>query len=103
MPTQIRRYDIDPALVDEWLLFFDDLTRLRATFGFRLVSAYLDRANSEFTWVVEHDEPFTAVEARYNASGERSAFFADRPRFVRAMHVSEVDTIASATAPTDQS
>jgi hypothetical protein len=77
------------------LSFFDDLTRLRATFGFRLLCAYLDRATSEFTWIVEHDEPFIDIEARYTASPERTAFFAGRPHYALALHVSEVDTIAS--------
>jgi hypothetical protein len=88
---QMRRYELDPALVDEWLEFFERLTPLRSTFGFRLVSAYLDRTNHEFTWIVEHDEPFVDAEARYNASPERAAFFAGQPEYAPIRHVSLVE------------
>lgn len=90
---QMRRYELDPALVDEWLAFFAELTPVRAKFGFRLAASYLDRANSEFTWFVEHDQPFAEVEAVYNVSPERAAVFAGRPKFVRALHVSEVESL----------
>jgi hypothetical protein len=93
MPTQMRRYELDPALVEEWLVFFDKLTPVRATFGFRLRAAYLDRANSEFTWIVEHDKPFAEAEAVYTTSPEREALFAGQPRFALALHVSEVNQI----------
>lgn len=92
MPLQMRRYELDPALVDEWLAFFERLTPVRAEFGFRLVSAYLDRVNSEFTWFVERDDAFGPAEAVYGASPERAAMFAGQPKFVRALHVSEVET-----------
>jgi hypothetical protein len=95
MPTQIRRYELDPAFVEEWLVFFEGLTKVRAPFGFRLRSAHLDRANCEFTWIVEHDKPFAEAEAVYMASPERAAYFADRPRFALVLHVSEVETIVS--------
>jgi hypothetical protein len=93
MPTQMRRYELDPTLIEEWLAFFAELTPVRATFGFRLVHAYLDRENSEFTWIVEHDLPFAEAEAVYTASPERAAIFADRPRFATKLHVSEVDVV----------
>jgi hypothetical protein len=93
MPTQLRRYELDPTLIDEWLAFFDKLTPVRATFGFRLIAAYLDRTNSEFTWIVEHDQPFADAEAIYTASPERAALFSGEPKFALALHVSEVDQI----------
>lgn len=90
----MRRYELDPALVDEWLAFFEQLTPVRADFGFRLVSAYLDRVNSEFTWIVERDDAFGPAEAIYGASPERAELFAGQPKFVRALHVSEVESLA---------
>ena len=93
MPLQMRRYELDPNRVDEWLEFFAELTVVRATFGFRLVSAYLDRQASEFTWIVEHDRPFAEVEPEYVSSPQRAALFADKPSFTTAMHVSEVEAI----------
>jgi hypothetical protein len=93
MPTQLRRYELDPALVDEWLAFFPELTRVRATFGFRLLGAYHDRAGHEFTWIVEHDRTIADVEAEYYASPERAALFAGRPEYALAMHVTAVEPI----------
>ncbi len=93
MPLQLRRYELEPTLVDEWLAFFNELTPVRAGFGFRLVSAYLDRANAEFTWIVEHDKPFAEAEAVYHSSPERAALFDGRPKFARAMHVSDVESV----------
>jgi hypothetical protein len=93
MPTQLRRYELDPTLVDEWLAFFAELTVVRSAFGFRLLSAYLDRTNNEFTWIVEHDKPFTEAEPIYSASPERAALFADKPAFALALHVSLVEPI----------
>jgi hypothetical protein len=93
MPIQFRRYELDPALVDEFLEFFAELTPLRATFGFRLLSAYLDRTKNEFIWVVEHDEAFVKAEATYSASPERTAFFAGRPAYAKALHISSPDTV----------
>ncbi len=94
MPLQMRRYELDPTLVDEWLAFFERLTPVRAEFGFRLVSAYLDRANSEFTWLVERDDDFAEAEAIYGASPQRAQMFAGQPKFVRALHVSQVESLA---------
>jgi hypothetical protein len=93
MPTQMRRYQLDPALVDDFLDFFARLTPVRADFGFRLRAAYLDRANNEFTWFTEHDRPFSEAEAVYVASPERAAIFAGQPKFVLKLDVSEVDPI----------
>lgn len=93
----MRRYELDPSLVEEWLVFFDKLTPVRAAFGFRLRAAYLDRAKSEFTWIVEHDKPFVEAEAVYTTSPERDALFAGQPRFALALHVSEVDQIVGWT------
>ena len=94
MPLQLRRYELDPAHVDEWVVFFERLTPVRARFGFRLVCAYLDRENNEFTWIVEHDQPFADAEAIYNASPERAELFSGQPKFARAMHVSNVESFA---------
>lgn len=93
MPTQMRRYELDPAHVEQWLSFFQELTVVRSKFGFRLLSAYFDRTNNEFTWIVQHDQPFGEVEPAYTASAERAALFAGRPAFARALHVSEVEEI----------
>jgi hypothetical protein len=93
MPMQMRRYELDPTLIDEWLAFFARLGPVRDGFGFRLKAAYLDRTNNEFTWFVEHDRPFADAEAVYMASPERAALFDGQPKFALAIHVSEVDTI----------
>jgi hypothetical protein len=90
----MRRYELDPNLVDEFLTFFTKLIPVRSKFGFRLLSAYLDRADSEFTWIVEHDDAFVDAEAVYMASPERAAMFAGQPQHALVLHVSNVEPIA---------
>ncbi len=94
MPIQMRRYELDPAHVEAWLPFFQKLTQLRAKFGYRLLSAYHDRPNNEFTWIVEHDKAFAEIDPVYGSSPERTALFAGKPAFALVLHVSEVETVS---------
>ena len=93
MAIQMRRYEMNPAHINEWLPFFSGLMPLRAAFGFRLLHAYFDGVNNEFTWVVANDGDFDAAEVAWNGSPERAAYFTDAPRFVLALHVSKVDDV----------
>lgn len=92
MTIQLRRYELHPELVDRFLDWFPTVSAAREQYGFRVLFALLDRAASEFTWAVEHDD-FDAVEPVYNASPERAAAFAGQPTFHRVMHLSRVDSV----------
>ncbi len=93
MTIQMRRYEMNPTHINEWLSFFNGLMPLRSAFGFQLLHAFLDRAANEFTWIVANDGDFDAAEVAWNASPERAAYFTDAPRFVLALHVSKVDDV----------
>jgi hypothetical protein len=94
--VQLRRYDVDPGRMAEFLAWFPGLTPVRAQFGFRLLFAYADDANDTFTWAVEHDgdeAEFTEVEATYNASPERAAVFETFPKSITGMQVGFVRSV----------
>lgn len=75
--TQLRRYSLDPARIDEfgpgWA---SRIPALRQKYGFSIEFAYLDRAASTFVWAVstagDHDE-FLRREAEYYSSPEKEA------------------------------
>ena len=81
MTTQLRRYQLstDAAEQDRWLEWWVGARAVRVQYGFRIVSAVLDRETGIFVWVVEHDD-FAAAEPVMLASPERASVFSqDRP------------------------
>jgi hypothetical protein len=96
MARQIRRYELVPELQEEFLRWWQAIPGGRANYGMRVVSAHIDRAKHEFTWIVEADgdnEAFAAAEAAWFSSPERAALFAGVPNYAAVMHVSMVETI----------
>ena len=87
---QLRRYDIEPGRLDDFLAWWPSTLGARATYGFRIVFAYADAENDQFVWAVEHDGDFDAAEARYTASPERAEAFAANPKVVKHMVVAKV-------------
>ncbi|MCW2696042.1 MAG: hypothetical protein JWR62_1127 [Modestobacter sp.] len=88
--VQLRRYDVEPGRLADFLAWFPGLAPVRAQYGFRLLFGYADDANSTFTWAVEHDgdeAEFSQVEAAYNASPERAAVFETFPACITATQV----------------
>ena len=88
--VQLRRYDIEPGRMADFLAWFPGLAPVRAQYGFRLLFAYADEANDTFTWAVEHDGDeagFREVEATYNASPERAAVFETFPDCIAGMQI----------------
>lgn len=90
---QLRRYELVPELMDQFLEWYPSVLPVRQQYGFRVLFAFLDRAGCEFTWAVAHDGDFTAVEQVYMASPERAAVFAGQPVYTVAMHLSRVEAI----------
>lgn len=80
--VQLRRYQVEPGRMAEFLAWFPGLAPVRTQFGFRLLFAYVDEENDTSTWAVEHDgdeAAFREVETTYNASPERAAVFETFP------------------------
>jgi hypothetical protein len=88
--VQLRRYQLEPGRMADFLAWFPGLVPVREQFGFRLLFAYADEANETFTWAVEHDgdeAAFREVEATYNASPERAQAFETFPKGIATMEI----------------
>ena len=88
--VQLRRYQLEPGRMADFLAWFPALRPVREQYGFRLLFAYADEANDTFTWAVEHDGDeagFQAAEATYNASPQRAQLFETFPRCIAHMEV----------------
>ena len=92
--VQLRRYELYPELVEQFLEWFDRVLEVRDLFGFRVVFAYLNRESSEFTWAVSHDGDFDEVEAAYLASPERADLSQGIPTWFSAAHIAKVAVIS---------
>ncbi|GAB4082225.1 hypothetical protein GCU67_19925 [Modestobacter muralis] len=82
MTVQLRRYEIEPGRMADFLAWFPTIVPVREQFGFRVLFALAEEEHSTFTWAVAHDgddADFLEVEERYNASPERAAVFETFP------------------------
>ena len=96
MTTQLRRYEIEPGKLGEFVDWFQGLLPARASYGLSLDWAYADHENSQFVWSTSHDgslEEFKAVEETYNGSPERAAVYGDYKPPVTKLHVSFVEVL----------
>ncbi|MDQ0372745.1 hypothetical protein [Cellulomonas humilata] len=77
--VQLRRYNLKPHLVEEFLVWWPSLlVPARATFGFTVESAYLNRQTAEFTWAVSAEgdaAEFRRLEQAWMDSPERTVVF----------------------------
>lgn len=96
MTTQLRRYEIEPGKLDEFVEWFHTLVPARAHYGLTLDFAYADHENSQFVWSTSYDgdlAAFKAVEETYHDSPERVAAYGDYKPPVTKLHVCFVDVI----------
>jgi hypothetical protein len=94
--VQLRRYDVEPGRMADFLAWFPGLAPVRAQYGFRLLFAYADEEHDTFTWAVERDgdeAEFREVEATYNASPERAAVFETFPGCIAGMQIGFVRSV----------
>jgi hypothetical protein len=94
--VQLRRYDVEPGRMADFLAWFPALAPVREQYGFRLLFAYADEANDTFTWAVEHDgdeAAFREAEATYNASPERAKVFETFPKCIASMEIGFVRNV----------
>ncbi len=97
MTTQLRRYEIEPGKLDEFVEWFRSLVPARAGYGLSLDWAYADHENSQFVWSTSYDgdvEAFASVEETYNASPERAAAYGDYKPPVSKLHVAFVEVLS---------
>jgi hypothetical protein len=88
--TQLRRYEINPGEMDQFLVAWRGIVPIRAQYGFRMEFAYVNAEANEFVWAVTHDGDFAAGEADYYASPERAAADPNPADHIAAMHLNMV-------------
>lgn len=96
MTTQLRRYEIEPEKMSDFIEWFQRLVPIRATHGLSLDWAYADRENDLFVWSTTYEgseAEFKSVEEAYNASPERSVVYQDYQKQVVKMTVSFVEVL----------
>ncbi|MCZ2830904.1 hypothetical protein O2W14_18845 [Modestobacter sp. VKM Ac-2986] len=90
MTVQLRRYEIEPGRMADFLAWFPTIVPVREQFGFRVLFALSEQEHSTFTWAVAHDgdeADFLEVEERYNASPERAAAFETFPACIAGKEI----------------
>lgn len=96
MTTQLRRYEIEPGKLDEFVVWFANLIPARAAYGLTLDWAYADHENSQFVWSTSYDgdlHAFNEVVETYGSSDERKAAYGDYKPPVIKLHTSIVQVL----------
>ena len=88
--VQLRRYEIKPGAMPEFLEAVRPLFAVREQYGFGVAFALVDEQHNEFVWAATHEGDFAAAEAEYYASPERGALPANPADFIDQMHVAMV-------------
>ena len=90
MTVQLRRYEIEPGRMPDFLAWFPSLLPVRERFGFRVLFALAEHEHGTFTWAVAHDgdeAAFLEVEAEYTASPERARVFESFPDCIASKEI----------------
>lgn len=91
---QLRRYELKPELAEEFAAWVvNHIIPLRESLGYTIHWRYLDRANSEFLWLVSLDvteAEFGARDAAWLASPERAEAVKSMPQALLKANVSFV-------------
>lgn len=94
---QLRRYEITPGMMNEFLHWLNqDLTPVREAFGFAAEWRYIDVEKNEFVWAVSlptDQAGFLKIQEKYDASAERSVAFKTYPNCIAQKHVSFVSEL----------
>ncbi len=88
--VQLRRYDVEPGRMADFLAWFPTLLPVREQFGFRVLFALAEEEHSTFTWAVAHDgdeQAFLAAEEVYDATPERARVFETFPDGIAAKEI----------------
>jgi NIPSNAP len=94
--VQLRRYQIKPGEMDDFVKWWPGVLPAREQYGFDVLFAFVDESTNQFVWAVRHEgdsEDFDAAEKTYLASPERAAVFAGVPSRIDESFISKVDVI----------
>lgn len=94
---QLRRYEIAPGMMSEFLKWIDqDLMPVRRAYGFIAEWRYIDVAKNEFIWAVSlptDEAGFLSIQETYDTSTERKLAFESYPNCIQQKHVSFVSEL----------
>ena len=88
--VQLRRYEIKPGAMEEFLVAVRAAFAVREQYGFGIAFALVDEENNEFVWAATHEGDFAAAETEYYASPERAALPANPAEFIDVVHAGMV-------------
>jgi hypothetical protein len=91
MAVQLRRYQILPGEMDDFLKWWPSILPVREQYGFEVLFAFVDESTNQFVWAVRHDGDFDAAEKTYMDSPERAAAFEGVPRRTQEIFVTKVN------------
>jgi hypothetical protein len=94
--VQLRRYQVKPGEMDNFVAWWPGVLAVRKQYGFEVLFAFVDESTNQFVWAVSHEgdkEDFDAAEHIYLASPERAAVFADVPTRIDETFIAKVDVV----------
>jgi quinol monooxygenase YgiN len=90
MMTQVRIYTINRGMLDSWIKIFNEkIVPTSASYGVRVVGAWVNRPQNEFVWVrtYESDEKLKV----YEDSPERAKYHGETSSHIAKTEVRNVD------------
>jgi len=93
---QLRRYQVEPGRLADFLAWFPTVRAARERYGFRVLFALADDERSIFTWAVAIDgdrDEFAALNAAWMGSPERVRAFETNPNVVTSMETDIVTDV----------
>jgi hypothetical protein len=94
---QLRRYEIDPGTMPQFVEWMDSLLiPARESFGYRVEFKLIDNENSQFVWCVSlpgDHIAFLEIQDQYNSSEARAKAFESSPNCFKALSVSFVEAL----------
>ena len=94
--VQLRRYDVEPGRMADFLAWFPTLLPTREQFGFRVLFALAEHELQTFTGAVAHEgdeAAFLAAQETYQASPERAKVFETFPACITSMQIGFVRSV----------
>jgi hypothetical protein len=85
---QLRIYRVQPDAMDDFLEVFPKVVEARRAHGMDVETAWVDRANNRFVWVVSGPDDFEGAVKGYYDSPERQAVKPEPGEFI-----AEMDTV----------
>jgi antibiotic biosynthesis monooxygenase (ABM) superfamily enzyme len=88
--VQLRRYEVRPGAMDDFLAAWRAAVVVRKQYGFAVAFAVVDTEHDQFVWAVTHDADFATAEGAYYDSPERAALPVDPASFLGEKYVTMV-------------